>query len=248
MKNALNIAFIAIFFVVVGCKPSEESKSNALPFEVEERTFEFIDEGYSRVEVRYQHIVSGDNEVYAYIDEMNYAHTFGEYAVEPMNVKLVVENIAQQFSEIARDLMMEGGCEFYSLIDQTLSGVRNNSILCIETYVETYTGGAHQHYSLYYECYDLATGRLYDFSYLLDGESGPSMRELIYSTILQSHDTILFIDEEEITIPASVRVTESGLVLVYQPYEIAPFGEGIISVELSDEQIAATGAELLWTE
>lgn len=247
MRRALNILLIAIVFAVVGCKPSDGAKSGGLPFEVEERAFEFIDEGYSRVEVRYQHIISGDNEIYAYIDEMNYAHTFGEDAVEPMNVRLVVENIAQQFASIARDLRAECGSEFYSIIDQSVSGVRDNSILCIETYVETYTGGAHQHYSLYYECYDLTTGRLYDFNYLLDGQSATAMRELIYNTISQSHN-MLFIDKEEIYIPSSVKISDSGLVMVYQPYEIAPFSEGIISIELSDEQIAATGAELLWTE
>mgnify|MGYP003450229049 FL=1 len=41
-------------------------------------------------------------------------------------------------------------------------------------------------------------------------------------------------------------ITESGLMLVYQPYDIAPYSEGILSVELSDEAIAATGAPLVW--
>ena len=41
-------------------------------------------------------------------------------------------------------------------------------------------------------------------------------------------------------------LTESGVVFIYQPYEVAPYSEGIISVEISDEELAEVEAPLLW--
>ena len=49
-------------------------------------------------------------------------------------------------------------------------------------------------------------------------------------------------------VPSAVRITDTGLLLEYQPYEVAPYCVGIVGIELTDDQIAATGAPLIWID
>ena len=37
--------------------------------------------------------------------------------------------------------------------------------------------------------------------------------------------------------PESVLITDTGLLLVYQPYELAPYSYGMVTVELTDEEL-----------
>jgi hypothetical protein len=102
---------------------------------------------------------------------------------------------------------------------------------------------------LLYDCYDLATGGLYDFSYLTDGEWAEAVQTLIYDRLNEACDDVIFVaSPKSVYIPRSVKITESGLLLVYQPYEVASFDAGIISVEISDEELLYCGAPLVWVD
>jgi hypothetical protein len=41
-------------------------------------------------------------------------------------------------------------------------------------------------------------------------------------------------------------LSDEGVVLVYQPYEVASYSEGIISVEITDEELEQMAVPLLW--
>ena len=46
----------------------------------------------------------------------------------------------------------------------------------------------------------------------------------------------------------SVLITEEGVAFVYQTYDVASYVDGIITLEFTDAEIAATGAPLVWVD
>lgn len=99
-----------------------------------------------------------------------------------------------------------------------------------------------------YECFDLVSGALYDFSYLFEDAWSDAVRELVYNKLKEEYGVLLIESAEELPVTRSVLITDTGLLFVYNPYAVACFAAGILSVEFSDEEIAATGAPLLWVE
>ena len=125
---------------------------------------------------------------------------------------------------------------------------RDDRVVCYETYLEKYSGGVHGGCSLLYECFDLMSGALYDFSYLFEDAWSDAVRELVYNKLKEEYGVLLIESAEELPVTRSVLITDTGLLFVYNPYAVACFAAGILSVEFSDEEIAATGAPLLWVE
>ncbi len=234
----------------VACGSERRNSEGALLPEFDEFVLCSADEGLYSVDIRYQRIANADkSDVLAAIDRMNYLHTFDECAVEPADVEysaqLLVEEYASSCTEI--DGVECLGCSY--TLDQQALLCRDDSVVCFETCVDIYSGGAHGGTSLLCECYDVATGRLYDFGYLVDGEWAAAVRGIIYDRLSALCDGLLFLaSADDVYIPRSAQLTDDGLLLVYQPYEVAAYDEGIISVELSDEELAAVGAPLLWRE
>ena len=61
-------------------------------------------------------------------------------------------------------------------------------------------------------------------------------------------DSLLINDHKELPTADSVLITDSGLVFVYQPYSVASYAEGILSVEISDADLVATKVPMLWCD
>lgn len=158
-----------------------------------------------------------------------------------MDVEVSAQLLADEYVEA-------DGEDYCYNMEQTVHFTRGDTILCYETFVESYTGGVAENFSLWYECFDLATGRLYDFAYLFDGEWGGAMRELILAS-LRGETSDAFIEAAEMLPMAdSVLIIDSGLTFIYQPDVVASFDAGIISLSISDADIAATGAPLVWVD
>lgn len=250
MRNSFKNIVCLVLIFVAACSCGHRNSDGALLPEFEEYTFTSAEEGLYSVNIRYQHIANASKDgVLASIEEMNYHHTFDEYAVVPSSIEESVSTLVGDYAaSCSSNSDMECiGCS-YSL-DQEAMLTRDDTILCFETCVEIYSGGAHGGDSLLYECYDLATGAIYDFSYLTDGEWASAVQALIYDRLSETCDGVLLLASADgVYIPRSVKITDSGLLLVYQPYEVASFDLGIISIELSDEELLAAGAPLVWVE
>lgn len=233
-----------MLFMVVSCN-NKNSGDGVMP---EFTPFVLsVDSEACSVDICYQRIANvDDSPILADIEAHNYAHSFEGYAVEPMDVKASAQLLVDEYTEGGEQNLRHSMSGYYYTMDQSAHLARGESILCYETYIEAYTGGAHSGFSMWYECYDLATGRLYDFEYLFEGEWGMSMRELILSRIREVVAEPFVESADMLPVTKSVLITESGLTLVYQPYAVACFAAGIISIELSDAEIAATGAPLVW--
>ena len=243
MKNYRFLALMAAMFLLVACNNSSNPQ---LP-EFETFVYEATDSTSYNVKIAYQHIKNvWDNEVFAKIELQNYQNSFEGYEIEVdgvMNVDLdaSAKLLVEEYAGYAYD---DGPMCWY-FMDQTSFFVRDNTVLCYETLLESYTGGVHGGSSLWYECFDLSTGSLYDFSYLFNEEWGGAIKELLYAKLTSENDLMV---ESAAALPQfrTAVLSEQGVVIVYQPYEVASFAEGIIAVEISDAEIEAAGAPLLW--
>ena len=249
MKKCRFLMPLVLLMSLVACNNSEQK---VLP-EFEPFTFEATDNSTYEVKVTYQRIANlWDREVFAKIEWLNYSNSFEGYEKETMDddgfLRMDLDAAAKSIVEEYADYAAEGdGPMCWYSMDQTAYFVRENTVLCYETLVESYTGGAHGGQSLWYESFDLETGSLYDFGYLFEGEWGAALRELVYERLNKEY-AILIDSAEMLPVSSSMALTDAGLLFVYQPYEVAPYSEGIISVELCDEELAETGAPLVWVD
>lgn len=237
------IATISLF-VLIAC--SEETKESRPTFE--EFKYQSVVDGQYSINIVYQRIANtNENITYARIDTLNYYHTFIDFIDDPITdidldamAKLIEQSIKESQPETA------GGDHIYTIEQRPLLQ-RGGSVLCFETYYSSHTGGIHPNEALIYHCYDLTNGLHYTFDYLLEEGWAEAMRSLICKHLnaeCEQYGTT--VTPETIHIPASVLITDSGITLVYQPYEIAPYNAGHISIDLTDKEIAATGAPLVW--
>lgn len=240
------MAVVATATIFVGC--NKKNIEGALLPTFEEYSFEQCDEGVANTVVLFQRIKNADrSEALAIIDTTNYRRTFAERAIE----EPATFNIDSIAKVIHSEVITEGefsGTTCYISIEQLPILVREGRVLCFETTYYMYMGGPHGDGTLNYDCYDIATGSLYDFNYLGEDVWGDAVRALIYQRIIELWDdaTFSYITPETIHIPESVRITEDGILLVYQTYEVAPYACGIISIGLSDDELAEMGVPLVW--
>jgi hypothetical protein len=231
---------------MASCSSDEKSQSEKPQFEPFELS---VESDECLVNIRYQRISNiEDNPVFADIEAQNYAHSFDGYTVEPMDVATSAQLLLDEYSELGADNMAFAGAACSYSLDQVAHLTRGDEILCYETFVQAYTGGAHSMLSLWYDCFDLSTGRLYDFAYLFEDEWSSAIRERIYNGLVELDLALIIDGAEAVPETKSVLITQGGVTFVYQPYEVAAISDGIVAVTLNDEDIAATGAPLVWVD
>ena len=135
----------------------------------------------------------------------------------------------------------------YYTAEQSVRVVRGGKYAVFSTYVEMYMGGAHGINADQRTTYSLSTGNKLDMSYLMTGGWGSAVRRQLYNRCRQqlgaSFEIASFYDMPD---PSSYELTERGVVFIYFPYEIAPYVEGNIRVELTDAELRNLGAPIRW--
>ena len=236
------LAIIAICSVACA---EETTKSNLPEFRTFE--YEYIDGDIYNITISYEQITNtADSRAFAIIDSMNYHTTFGEFALEKQDL--------QRSSEIFKDAAVASMQEYNFLgyecemhIYQVASLLRKSSVVCYDTVIETNLGGVYPIINHSYECYDLASGNAYDFSYLSEGEWYDALIETIYNKLEAQYGDMLHITEAQyLHLPVATYLSDSGIVFQYQTYEIGDPVLGNITVELTDAELSATGAPILW--
>jgi hypothetical protein len=111
--------------------------------------------------------------------------------------------------------------------------------IVVEREVETFTGGAHGLRTKQYYVIDVDSPRLIHIEDLFQDYLGDRTRALVYEA-LRKHsflgedqplsEGMFFSDEPELS--TNFYVSEEGVVLRWDPYEIAPFSEGEIEILL----------------
>lgn len=141
--------------------------------------------------------------------------------------------------DLSNTLYMQGSIDFF-----------NGKILCYKTYMETYTGGAHGHYSYNYIVFDMTDGSVISASDIFNEgyKNGLSkiLRNRAKTTNNWSEEDLisnLYWPNEEIKASDNFRISNDSITFVYNPYEITrnfvtisvPFNE--IKEFLKDDKV-----------
>ena len=229
----------------VACADETRKSSNTPEFETFE--YELIDEGNYSFTISYEHITNtSDSEALAIIEELNYQAIFGEFAFEEQDLQRSSEAFKDAALESMRLFNTENlMCELH--LYQVASLVRDNSVVCYDTVVETDIGGIYPIVSQTYECYDLGSGNIYDFGYLSDGEWYDALIEVVFNKLKAEYgDKFYIVSPEYLYLPLAAYLTDAGIVFQYNSNEIADMELGNIAVELTDAELEAVGAPLVW--
>lgn len=199
--------------------------------------------GKSRVSIKYKQIEnSAGNSVWAQINREIVSRIVSNSGATSMRsyAKLVAKEYAEEYGYYTKEY------EYSMRIEQSASIVRNKTILCIETNEESYTGAAHGMYGKDVDCYNLATGQRYDLSYLCTGNWVLSLRQLLYIKCREKLGELLQVTADKIEVPTVAKLTSRGVAFIFQPYEVASFGDGIIEVEVTDAELRSIGVPIKW--
>lgn len=117
---------------------------------------------------------------------------------------------------LSNTLYMQGSIDFF-----------NGKILCYKTYMETYTGGAHGHYSYNYIVFDMTDGSVISASDIFNEgyKNGLSkiLRNRAKTTNNWSEEDLisnLYWPNEEIKASDNFRISNDSITFIYNPYEI----------------------------
>lgn len=248
MKRIVMMSAVAAALLAAGCDRGEKTVTPSI--ETVEFSAEAAEPSPYTVTAAYCRITNADDStVLTAIERANRERIFGAEATADLQADFdaMVERLAGEYVCCDEELSHSFTYQFSAL--QNCETTRGGTILCYQTSYYIYTGGAHGLGSVEYDCYDLTTGQRYEFGYLGEDEWAPAVRQLISERLNAEYGEELFgTTPETAYVPSAVRITDTGLLLEYQPYEVAPYCVGIVGIELTDDQIAATGAPLIWID
>ena len=244
MKRLLRLSIFAFVAAMAVACAEEEVTKPTLP-EFETFTYEVTEDNLN-VSISYERIANtSTSPAFKIIDSMNYHNTFGDFATDTIDLEASAQLMTNDISLSTSFFGDDTNCEMR--IYQVAYFARNKSIVCYDTCTESYFGGAHPSTTQTYDCYDIATGSLYDFSYLAEGEWLPELQKLIYDDLVRQHgDRIMIFEADDLHIPNAILITDRGLMFHYEPYEVGDFALGSVNVELTDKQLTDAGVVLVW--
>ncbi|MEE0996799.1 MAG: RsiV family protein [Paludibacteraceae bacterium] len=134
--------------------------------------------------------------------------------------------------DLSNTLYMQGSIDFF-----------NRKILCYETYMETYTGGAHGHYSYNYIVFDMTDGSVISASDIFNEgyKNGLSkiLRNRAKTTNNWSEEDLIsnLNSPDEIEASDIFGISNDSITFVYNPYAIGPYSTGIVKISVPFDEI-----------
>lgn len=134
--------------------------------------------------------------------------------------------------DLSNTLYMQGSIDFF-----------NGKILCYKTYIETYTGGAHGHYSTNYIVFDMTDGSVISASDIFNEgyKNGLSkiLRNRAKTTNNWSEEDLIsnLNSPDEIEASDNFRISNDSITFVYNPYEIGSYATGIVTISVPFDEI-----------
>jgi hypothetical protein len=163
---------------------------------------------------------------------------------ENPSIKTVAEALQylrKDFNELEAEQNKLPADERYAVYEveiETREAYRNSKVICIEQNGYFNTGGAHpnSHISLF--TFDALTGKTLELKDLMIDEKG--FIKVVEEYLRQSHEvkpneTLAdagFLEMESLPIPVDYAVTSTGLRVIYNTYEIAPYATGASGFEI----------------
>lgn len=122
--------------------------------------------------------------------------------------------------------------------------LNENYLLCTENLAYDYTGGAHGNYALTYSIVDLRTGELLQIENLFKASGIPALTALAEAELRRQYKIDskspltgggFFVKSLDLT--DNIYITHSGIGFSYNPYEIAPYSNGVVNIFLTWGQV-----------
>lgn len=163
---------------------------------------------------------------------VNAAKTIGE-AIEDF-IAIYQEHKAEYFDMTAE---YEAGVDIYETF-------RRDDVLCFQQDYYKFTGGAHGYGGTSFILFDLESGQPIQFSDLVTDLN--KLTTIAEKSFRKEHNLpeneninsngFLF-EEDRFQLPEAIGFEENDLVLIYNPYEIAPYADGQIEVRVPLKKI-----------
>ncbi len=250
MRHTLKICLLAFAMVIGGysvvmAQQTAGVKVVAPKFKTVE--LEVANSGICPITYTYQDIVNSTaSKALTKVRRSIYELTFGNYASpNAIDIRGAVEREAKAFRADFPKNSSEIIGSPYNRVTQQTSLLHNGKILCV-TNISLCNLGGRDIYSERYYNFDLATGELISFDYLEDARWLPQLRKLIYYKLSEWSQNYVG-TAEKIYIPTeSIKITERGLRLYFNPGNVGSNADGVIEVELTDKELASLGVPLIW--
>lgn len=196
------------------------------------------------VVIKYQRIVnSSDSDAFKKINRANRIDVFNEKAATTSDDIAIQDITAEMLDHYYEGMMFT---PYYEAL-QTAHTIRNGKYVVFKTEVWTYWGGAHGYGYDKYRTYNLITGNLLDMGYIVTGSWTANVKQQLYNRCREKMgDEFNIPSESNMPLPATIELTDRGVTFVFQPYEIAPFGMGIIRIEFTDAELSRMGVPIRW--
>ena len=132
------------------------------------------------------------------------------------------------------DAIIDSCLEEFHYTVQVYSVEYANPYLSVNFYTDWDGGGAHANEGKYADVFDMDTGKKLELGDIVNVSSHGDVINALVAEHLRANDIDPFREGFDIreTLPSSFRMTKEGVVLIFQPYEIAAYIYGIIEVPL----------------
>ena len=150
------------------------------------------------------------------------------------------KELQDSFSQLTQD---GGGLLFNSEYDSNIEVVARNKIITFRQSEYAYEGGAHGNTEIAFRSFSLQNGK--ELSNKIEDVFDMSKKDKILSLLsqkLEPQKNELFAESLPLREMSSLFfITRAGIVMMWQPYEIAPYASGFIRVVMSPEDLGIKG-------
>lgn len=238
MKKLLLVCLIALAFT--SCQ--NETQIEVVPFALIDQPCEAC----ARIELQYP-LTPGKNRKERKINASLNQWVINAIDLSPDQDSPTVEEAAENFKSAYEQIKNDFPDEYDLSWESTVDGVicyedKQLLAVCMETY--SFTGGAHGYGSSHYLLFDKKKGDLIDKESLLtDPEAFALFAENKFRQQFEIRDELplneqgYMFDGDQFHLPNNIGYTSTGLKLIYNPYEIAPYSEGQIIIEIPYEEV-----------
>lgn len=255
MKKELTLLFLVVT-ILSACKftkPKEDSTVSSWKFDKlsTEKTV-YIDNDSLKpgmkltFEMNYPSAYENDT-ILNYVQHI-FSQAFAGKEYASLSPKVVFERIEGESLKQAVDYAHAIGDDYDDFGDyfQTITTSVSDSshllyYITAKNEISQYTGGAHGMYNQTYLNADTRTGDLIDEDRLFKQDTKQNLTKLIKELLpLQknsSGDPVTLLEPDNVSPNNNFYFSKIGVVYVFNPYEVAPYSDGIIQVEIPFERI-----------
>lgn len=156
-------------------------------------------------------------------------------------VESLKKELQDSFSQLTQD---GGGLLFNSEYDSSIEVVARNKIITFRQSEYAYEGGAHGNTEIAFRSFSFQDGK--ELSNKIEDVFDMSKKDKILSLLnkkLEPQKNELFAESLPLREMSSLFfITRAGIVMIWQPYEIAPYASGFIRVVMSAEDLGIKGS------